>query len=122
MDKEQCLHSFWASFGLPAYDERTVPESVEMPYITYEVSTSGIGDSLSLSASLWYRSTGWGDITKKGHEINENIGYGGSVLPYDGGALWITRGTPFSIRMSEPNDNTIRRLRLSVNVEFLSED
>lgn len=121
MDKEQCLHQFWASFGVPAYDERTVPQ-IEMPYLTYEVSASDFGNSVSLSASLWYRSTGWGEITRKGHEISEAIGMGGTLRPYEGGALWVTRGSPFSVRMGDPADGTIRRLRLAVNVEFLSED
>ena len=37
MDKAQALHSFWSGFGLTAYDENTVPDGAQLPYITYEV-------------------------------------------------------------------------------------
>jgi len=122
MDKEQCYHKFWSSFGLPAYDERTVPETVTMPYITYELSTDSIGNSLQLSASLWYHSLGWAAITQKADEIGRALGSGGMLLAYDGGAVWVVRGSPFTQRMDDPADSMVRRIRLAVNVEFLSED
>jgi hypothetical protein len=37
MNKSQALQSFWESFGIPAYNEYTVPDNAEMPYITYSV-------------------------------------------------------------------------------------
>lgn len=122
MDKEQCVQQFWSSFGLPAYDERTVPDSATMPYITYELSTDSFGRALSLSASLWYRSLSWAAITQKKQEISDAIGSGGIIRPYDDGAAWIVRGYPFAQRMDDPNDAMIRRLRLGVEIEFLSED
>ena len=37
MNKEQAIHFFWSQFGLPAYDENSVPDDAQMPYITYNV-------------------------------------------------------------------------------------
>lgn len=122
VEREACLHRFWSSFGIPAYDERTINPDARMPYITYEAASGYFDDSLSLSASLWYHDTDWTDITLKGDEIGRSIGRGGIMRPYEGGAMWVTRGSPFIQRMSDPNDSTIRRLRLSVNIEFLSGD
>lgn len=122
VEREACLHGFWSSFGIPAYDERTINPDAVMPYITYEAATDYFGETLSLSASLWYHDTDWTDITGKGDEIGRSIGRGGSMRAYEGGAMWVTRGSPFAQRMSDPVDSSIRRLRLSVNIEFLSGD
>ena len=121
MDKWQALQTFWSSFGLKAYDENTVSASAVMPYITYEAATGAIEDNVLLAASLWYRSTSWADISKKADEIAREIGLGGAVVPYDGGALWIKTGAPFSQRMSEPNDDGVRRKYLNIQAEFISE-
>lgn len=121
MDKWQALQTFWSSFGLKAYDENTVSASAVMPYITYEAATGAIEDNVLLAASLWYRSTSWADISKKADEIAREIGLGGAVVPYDGGALWIKKGAPFSQRMSEPNDDGVRRMYLNIQAEFISE-
>ena len=121
MDKEQALHEFWASFLLPAYDENTVPLSAEMPYITYEVATSEIDYTVSLNASLWYRSTSWSSATEKANEISAGIGQGGALIPYNNGALWISRGTPFAQRMAD-DDDSIRRIVLNIDAEYISAD
>lgn len=119
MDKAQALNSFWSSFGLTAYDEQTVPDDASLPYITYETITDALGNTLPLTASIWYRSTTWEDAEKKAQEIASGIGEGGTVIGYDTGALWITRGTSFAQRIAEPNDDTIRRIHININAEFL---
>lgn len=123
MDKEQSIHSFWSSFGLPAYDEQTIPtgkDSPQLPYITYEVVTGNIDDPVSLSASIWYRSTSWKDVTAKLHEVEEYIGYGGRIIKLDDGRMFITRGSPFAQRMSDDSDSMIRRIYINVTAEFFT--
>lgn len=120
MTKEQALNTFWNGFGIPAYDANTVPDDAEMPYITYEASTGSIDDEIPLYASLWYRGMSWRPIGEKVDEINGYIGLGGSSQIYDGGRLWIKRGSPFSQRMSEPGDIATRRVVLNVLAEFQS--
>lgn len=120
MDRWQALHNFWRSFGIPAYDENTVPEGEKMPYITYELATGSFNDGdVPLTASIWYFDKGWGDISRKADEISEYIGFGGVTLPTDTGYLWIKRRTPFAQRMSDTNDN-IRRVLLSISVEYFT--
>ena len=122
MDKAQCLHQFWSSFGLTAYDENTVPDSAALPYITYEVSQSSIDEPVTTYASLWYRSTSWAAISQKVDQIGERIGIGGVTLLYEDGLMWVNRGFPFSQRMGEPSDPAIRRILINVSIEYLSED
>lgn len=124
MDKAQALHSFWSSFGLPAFDEFSAyDERMNLPdnYITYEVQTSNLGDPVALTANLWYRSTSWEDITKKADEIAQTIGYGGKVIPVSGGYLWIKLGSPFAIRIAVDQDDSIRRIYLNISVDYLTE-
>lgn len=119
MDKAQALYSFWASFGLQAYDEQTVPDGAQLPYITYETITDNLGNQLPLTGSLWYRSTSWEEISQKALDIAAYLGEGGVTIGYDGGALWITRGTSFAQRIADPNDDGIRRIHININAEYL---
>lgn len=116
-NKWQALNEFWNGFGIPAYDENTVPDDAVMPYITYEASVGELDDKLYLMASLWYYSPSWSSISQKVDEISNYIG-GGAGVPYSGGRLWVTKGTPFAQRMSEPNSDLTRRVVLQTAVEF----
>lgn len=122
MDKYQALQSFWSSYGLPAYDESTVPDSDDrptMPYITYNAVTSNLGTPVAMSASLWDYGTSWSRITTKMTEIQSDIGRGGRIVICDEGAIWIKQGTPFAQRMSDSND-MIRRIVMNIEAEFLT--
>lgn len=122
MDKAQALHEFWSSFDLTAIDENSAyDESNELPsnYITYEVQTANFGDSVALTASLWYRSTSWADITQKADEIAEYIGWGGKVIPVDYGYIWIKLGSPFAQRMADEQDS-LRRILMNISVDYLT--
>lgn len=121
MDKAQAIHQFWSGFGLPAYDENTVDEDAEFPYITYSVSTGSIGDFILLTASLWYRSTSWKDITKKAEEIEQMLTeMSPPAIKIDGGRAYFVKGAPFSQRLAEESDDSVRRMYLQVNAEFLT--
>ena len=123
MDKAQAIHNFWSSFGLTAIDESSAyDETLELPsnYITYEVQTSNFGDSVAMTASLWYQSTSWSAISQKADQIARYIGWGGKILPIDNGYIWIKLGTPFAQRMNDTQDDTIRRIYLNILVDFLS--
>ena len=125
MDKEQALHQFWSSFGWTARDENTVPDDAMQRYgghyITYSVSTAALNEPVPLSASLWCKDTSWAEITAKANEMAESIGLGGNLTRFDGGFLWVCRGTPFSQRMAD-DDDTIRRIYINVMAEYLTEN
>ena len=121
MNKDQAIHSFWSSFGLPTYDENSVPDSAEMPYITYSSQTGAMGDTLVLSGSIWYYSSSWEEISLKKEEIARIVGENGFYINHiDNGYLYITRGTPFAQRMSDPGSDLTRRMYINVNAEFLT--
>ena len=121
MDKAQAIHEFWSSFGLPAYDENTVDEDAEFPYITYSVSTASIDDFVLLTASLWYYSTSWKEITKKAEEIEQRLTtMYPPAIKIDGGRAYFVKGVPFSQRMAEESDDAVRRMYLQIEAEFLT--
>lgn len=117
MDKWQALNTFWNRFDLVAYDENTVPDGAVLPYITYTASVGEIDEPIYLTASIWYRSNSWTEVSQKADEISNYIG-GGAGESYDGGRLWITKSVPFAQRMSEASDYQVRRILLQVNAEF----
>lgn len=121
MSVSEVLYNFWSGFGIPAYDENTVPDEAVMPYITYEVSDSFFGamTDMSQSASIYYHSTSWVEISEKADQIAEFIGRGGRMLAVDGGAIWIKRGSAWAQRMPETADRMVRRIVLNYEVEFI---
>lgn len=120
MDKSQALDVFFNSFGWDAYDENTVADDEQLPYLTYENSTSNIGNTVFLSASLWDRSNSWATVEHKAREIAEYLGTGGGSIVFDGGMMMIKQGSPFSQRLAD-DDDTIRRIILNFAVEFISD-
>ena len=122
MDKFQVIHAFWSSFGIPAYDENTVPDGDDkpsFPYITYDAVVSSLGTPVAMSGSLWDYGTSWSQITTKMTEIQSDLGRGGKILPCDGGAVWIKPASPFAQRLSDDND-MIRRILINIQAEFIT--
>lgn len=127
IDKAQALHNFWSSFDIMAIDEQSAYDTATLeelnivyPYITYEVATDAFGKAVSIGADLWDRSTSWARVSQKAEQIAETIGRGGVMQPYTGGAIWVTRGSPFAQRVAAENDYDIRRIHININAEFLT--
>lgn len=121
MDKAQALHEFWSGFGLPAYASETVPDKAVLPYITYDVSTDSLNYVINLNASLWYRSMKWEEISQKAESIAEYISnMQPPTIKLNDGRMYVTKGSPFAQRMSDDGGSDIRRILLSINVEFLT--
>lgn len=124
MTKAAAIYQFFSGFGLPAYEENSVYDMDDMPdfpYITYELNTDSFSNnSISLSCSLWYRSTSWVQCNAKAEEISEAIGQGGVILPCDGGYIWIKRSSPFAQSMGDDSDDMIKRKYINISAEFLT--
>lgn len=127
MDKAQALHSFWSSFEWDAIDEQSAYDTNTIEdlgdpdkYITYEVISANFGDPVTMTASLWHRSTSWATITQKADEIASAIGYGGKIVEVDDGRLWIKQGRPFAQRMAAEVGYDMRRIVLNIEVDFLT--
>ena len=120
MTKAAAIYQFWNSFGLTAYEENTVPDDADFPYITYQLVTDSFDYEIPLTASIWYRSESWTAINAKAEEISQQIGRGGKIIPCDGGAIWLKRGQPFAQSMGDESDNLIKRKYLNITAEFMT--
>ena len=120
MDRWSALYAFWSGFGVPAYEENSVPSGVnrpDYPYITYEASvTPWDGDVLG-SASIWTRSTSWEEADEIA-DLIENTIKDGYVQPYDGGMIYIVPNDPLSKHMGEPDDDMVKRNLFGVRYHF----
>ena len=116
MNKWQAINQFWNSFGVPAYDENSVPDDAVMPYITYNVSIGDFDAPVSMYASVWYKSMLWRDISLKVDEISERITpY--KLIPLDNHEyVYITKGSPFAQRMTD--SDTVKRVYVNITAEF----
>lgn len=123
MTKAAALYQFWGRFGLPQYEENSVPtgaDAPKFPYITYQVVMDSFGNDIPLTASVWYRSESLAAINAKADEISAYIGRGGVLVPCDGGAIWIKRGVPFAQSMGDESDNFIKRKYLNITAEYVT--
>lgn len=119
VSKAQAIQDFWEGFSIPAYDENSVPENATYPYLTYEYREANLGESVDVSASLWYRSTSWNDVSAKLAEIDTEITRGGKIIHADGGAIWIVKGVPFAQRMSDDGDDMVKRIYINISMEYI---
>jgi hypothetical protein len=120
MTKEAALYDFYSGFGVPAYEENSVPDGATFPYLTYQVATDDFyGGNVSLTASLWYRSTSWSAINAKTREIAKNLDV---ILPCDDGAIWLTSGTPFAQNMADDSDKEIKRKLINITAQYITTD
>ena len=122
MDKVQALHNFWNSFGIPAYDETTVPDSAAFPYMTYSMTTDSLGNVVPISLNVYYRSNSWKDAALKSEEIAKRIKENGyEMIKFDKGYIYLTGGTPFAQRIAIDEDRAIKRIYMNILAEFLCE-
>lgn len=122
MTKAAAIYQFLNIFGLPAYEENTVPDDASFPYLTYQLVTDSFDHEVSVAASLWYRSESWTAINAKTEEVSSHIGLGGKIIKCDGGRIWIKRGQPFAQNMGDESDDLIKRKYLNLTFEFLTAD
>ena len=124
MTKEAALYNFWSMFGIPAYEENSVPsgeDGAEFPYITYQVVTDSFGNDVAMAGSVWYRSTSWKEANAKAQEISNVLGSGGVTLACDGGIIWLRRGVPFAQSMGDDSDDLIKRKYINITAEFITD-
>lgn len=123
MTKAAALHHFFNSFGIQFYPASSVPDDVVFPWGTYELITSTWEDGpVGLTVNLWYRTTSEAVPNAKAQEISEAIGYGGKIIPCDGGYIWLKRGSPWCQSLSDDTDPVIKRRYINVTAEYLTEN
>lgn len=119
MDKWQAQQNYWSSFGLTAYDENTVPEDAAYPYITYQAVSGSLDGQMTVSANLWYRGHSWTEISQKVNQMESMIN---QEVAMDGRQYMVVRKpeSSFAQRLREDSDPLVRRILLTVYIEFLA--
>ena len=107
------LKTFFSGFGLPAYAEDSVPDDVELPYITYSLSVPEWNQKASLYAQVWDRTTSNTKIIRVADQITAAIGEGINI-PVDGGYLIIWPESPL-IQIMVDGDHRSAYINLSMN-------
>lgn len=119
MNKYQALHSFWNGFGIPGYEENTIPKDAKLPYITYEIVTNSLGDnSTAMTARVWDKSNSWTYLNSKVEEIATALN--GTRLVCDEGYIVLYRGEPFSNNITDAEDQTIKGKYLNITADFIT--
>ena len=100
----KALKAFYSGFGIPAYAEDSVPDTAQLPYITYTAVQSGVFSSATHQARVWYPGTGYAQVNAKADEIIAAIGQG-KRLKAGRGFVCIYPGTPLC-QMQPADDKT----------------
>lgn len=123
MTKAAALYQFFSSFGMEAYTSTSVPDDVTFPYLTYELITSAWEDGeVGLTVNLWFYTTSEAIPNAKAQELSKAIGLGGKIIPCEGGAIWLKRGSPWCQSLSDETSPTIKRRYINITAEYLTEN
>lgn len=111
----RALYEFWSGFGLPAYTNNTVPDEVELPYITYSLVETEPLEPASHYAQVFYRSPSNAALLAKVDEIKDAI-KNGVVIACDGGYVAIRPSNPYvQLMIDEVPENRYAYINLQIN-------
>lgn len=120
--KAAAVYGFLSGFGIPAYAAASVPDDATEPYLTYALPVGAWGDAeMAMEVNLWYYGDGEKAPNAKVQEISDAIGLGGVLLPCDGGAVWVKRGSPFAQSVTDgTTDDKIKRRYINIDLEYIT--
>ena len=113
METAKALKTYFSGFGLPAYTTDTVPDDVELPYITYPLTEPEWDQKASFYAQGWFRSRSNTEMLETADEIVADIGLC-KKIPIRGGYLVIYPETPI-IQTLVDGDTRSFYINLSIN-------
>ena len=125
MTKLEAIHSFFAGFDLPAFEESAVPAWTDdaqtaenqPPYITYHIALSEFrGEPVSVTCDVWDLSESWEFAEAKADEIAKAIGRFRKIS-CDDGAIVITKGSPFAQPYA---DGPYKRMYMNLMLTFIT--
>lgn len=111
------LKMFFSGFGLPAYTTESVPENVELPYITYLLVEPEWNEQASAYCQVWYPKKKLEALLTKADQIVAAIGEG-KKIEMPGGYLVIYPSTPLIQIMSDDYSQSAY-IMLSLNAYHL---
>lgn len=102
-DLLKALHTFWSSFvvdgrTVAAYEQNSVPDGAELPYITYEVRRPESLRATNTAAIFWSKGTGDeaginAEMAVFSDQVSRAIPNGGADLKVGNGSLALYRPT-----------------------------
>ena len=105
--------SFFGGFGLPAYTLYSVPDEVNLPYITYPLMEPEWNQKASFYCQIWYPKNRLGELLEKAQSIVGEIGTG-KKFDLTEGYLVIYPDTPL-IQILTDEDTQSAYINLSIN-------
>ena len=109
------LKTYFSGFGVPAYAENSVPDNVELPYITYSQGVPEWNQKATMYVRVWDRTKSNAWIMKKADQITADIGVQKKLTLDDGdGYLVIWPETPLT-QIQTDGDYRYAYISLSVN-------
>lgn len=93
----KALYSFFSSFGIPAYDENAVPDTAELPYITYQQVEPCWDSPGSITAMIYYKDTSYAAINAAIDKIKTKFPKDGGIrIPAGNGCLYLFMDSNFA--------------------------
>ena len=120
MNKYEAQYVFWSSFGIPAYEENSVPDtrSITFPYITYQAIGAEVTADTFINVSIYTRSSSLKRVTDIAEKVLKRFAEGGAEIRYNGGGFFLTAENDFIQIMGDPNDSMIKRALLSLVIHW----
>ena len=87
------LKMFFSGFGLPAYTLQSIPDDVQLPYITYPLTEPEWDKQETFYCQVWYPKNRLEDLITKADQIMAAIGTMKKIKK-PGGYLVMYPGTP----------------------------
>ena len=107
------LKEFVGGFGLPAYATDSIPDDVELPYLTYPVVEPEWNRQASFYIQGWFKTTDFTPVLEKADQIVREIGPG-IIIGMDEGSLVIYPETPLVQTLTD-GDTKSFYLNLAIN-------
>lgn len=118
--RESAIYEFMNGFGIPAYPASSTPDEAPYPYLTYSLVISDfVSGEVPIEVNVWYYTDSESIPNAKVREIEEVIGRGGRMVPFDGGAVWIKKGDPWCQSLSDDN-HSVKRRYLNMSLEYIT--
>ena len=120
LNRWQAQYTFWSSFGLPAYEQNSVPDArdITYPYITYEVVGAPPISNTFINVSIWTRSSSPRIAMSIADKIFERFKSGEAEIKYNGGGFFMTPEDNFIQIMDDNSDKSIKRAILSLVIHW----
>ena len=118
MGRDETIHAFWSSFGVPAFDENTTPIGAPYPRITYDVvDGTSWGSEVAMSAMIHSKSSSWREAVGIKNAISRYLGDSGKQFDCENGSIWIKKADPFATRTGTSEDDTVRQYLINISIE-----